>query len=373
LMIRVLSNKYPSGPNEPKEIVMTTAPTIETPAPASVGDPGHILQIGMGFWASKTLLSAVELGLFTELSGRGLTAVQIAERLDLHERSREDFLDALVALGLLDREGDGPAAVYSNTADTAAFLDKGSPAYLGGILEMSSSRLYGFWGSLTEALRTGLPQNEVKSGAPSLFDGIYADPEHLETFLAGMSGLQLGAFHALAHTLDLSAYTTFCDLGGANGELAAIIAAANPQLTGVVLDLPPVVPIANAHLARKGVADRVTAVAGDFFVDDLPTADVYFMGNVLHDWDEPGKQALIDKAYAALPPGGILVAIENVIDDARRENAFGLLMSLNMLIEFGDASDYTGADFRAWCGQVGFRRFDLISLAGPSAAAVAYK
>src|SRR4051812_12139542 len=291
---------------------MTVAPAVETEAPTGDVHPDHILQIGMGFWASKTLLSAVELDLFTELSGGGLTAPQIADRLDLHERGRDDFLDALVSLGLLIRDGDGPGVVYGNTTDTAVFLDKGSPAYLGGILEMSSARLYGFWGSLTEALHTGLPQNEIKIGAPGLFEAVYADPERLENFLAGMSGLQIGAFTALSHTLDLSGHTTFCDIGGANGALAAIIAAANPGLTGSVLDLPPVVPIANANLNRKGVADRVAAVAGDFFADDFPTADVYFMGNVLHDWSEPEKQALIDKAYAGLPSGGILVVVENI-------------------------------------------------------------
>ncbi len=352
---------------------MTTAPIVETTVHSVTVSPEHILQIGMGFWASKTLLSAVELGLFTVLGGRSLTASQIADRLDLHVRSRADFLDALVSLGLLDRLGDGPDAVYSNTSDTAVFLDSESPAYLGGILEMSSSRLYGFWGSLTEALHTGLPQNEIKTGAPSLFEGIYADPEHLETFLNGMAGLQLGAFTALAAKLDLSSHTTFCDLGGANGELAAIIAAANPHLTGRVFDLPPVVPIANAHLARKGVADRVTAVVGDFFADELPAADVYFMGNVLHDWDEAEKQALIDKAYAALPPGGILVAIENVIDDARRTNAFGLLMSLNMLIELPGGFDYTGAQFDSWARKAGFARTEVLHLAGPTSAAIAHK
>jgi len=202
---------------------MTTAHAIQTEALTGAVHPDHILQIGMGFWASKTLLSAVELDLFTELSGGGLTATQIADRLDLHQRSRDDFLDALVSLGLLARDGDGPGAVYSNTPDTAVFLDKGSPAYLGGILEMSSARLYGFWGSLTEALHTGLPQNEIKTGAPGLFDGVYADPERLQTFLNGMTGLQIGAFTALSHTLDLSSHTTFCDIGGANGGLAAMI------------------------------------------------------------------------------------------------------------------------------------------------------
>jgi len=352
---------------------MTAAPAIESEAPTGDVHPDHILQIGMGFWASKTLLSAVELDLFTELSSGGLTAAQIANRLDLHQRGRDDFLDALVALGLLARDGDGPGAVYSNTPDTAVFLDKGSPAYLGGILAMSSARLYGFWGSLTEALHTGLPQSEIKTGAPGLFDGVYADPERLENFLDGMTGLQLGAFTALSHELDLSDRRSFCDIGGANGTLAAIVAAANPSLTGLVFDLPPVVAIATANLASKGVADRVTAIAGDFFVDDFPAADVYLMGNVLHDWDETTKQTLIDKAYAGLPSGGILVAIENVIDDARRANAFGLLMSLNMLIELPGGFDYTGEQFDTWARRAGFARTEVRHLAGPSSAAIAFK
>lgn len=352
---------------------MTTATALATEAPTADVHPDHILQIGMGFWASKTLLSAVELDLFTVLSSGGLTAPQLAERLDLHSRGRDDFLDALVALGLLAREGDGPGSVYSNTPDTAVFLDKASPAYLGGILTMSSTRLYNFWGSLTEALHTGQPQSEIKSGAPSVFEGMYDNPDHLERFLNAMSGLQLGAFLALGRTIDFSAHTTFCDLGGANGALAGIVATANPHLTGTVFDLPPVGPIATANLARQGVGDRVTAVGGDFFTDELPTADVYFLGNVLHDWAETEKQTLIDKAYAALPSGGILVVIENVIDDARRENAFGLLMSLNMLIEVPGGFDYTGAQFDGWARKAGFSRTEVRPLAGPTSAIIAYK
>jgi len=336
-------------------------------------NPEHILQIGMGFWASKTLLSAVELELFTHLGDDALTAEQIGTKLDLHARSRYDFLDALVALGLLERDGNGPDARYRNTRETAVFLDKDSPAYVGGILEMANARLYGFWGSLTEALHTGEPQNEIKTGAPGLFEGVYAEPEKLQTFLDGMQGVQLGAFSALCSTLDLSAHAQFCDIGGANGTLAAMVATANPHITGITFDLPPVAPVAEANLARHGVADRVDVVIGDFFADDFPPADVYFMGNILHDWDEDQKQLLIDKAYAGLRPGGMLVCIENVIDDERRVNAFGLLMSLNMLIELPGGFDYTGAQFDGWARSAGFARTEVRPLAGPTSAAIAYK
>ena len=188
-----------------------------------------------------------------------------------------------------------------------------------------------------------------------------------------MQGVQLGAFTALCATLDLSTHSRFCDIGGANGTLAAMIATANPQLTGITFDLPAVAPVAEANLARHGVNDRVTAFAGDFFVDEFPPADVYFMGNILHDWSETEKQALIDKAYAGLPSGGILVAIENVIDDDRRTNAFGLLMSLNMLIEVPSGSDYTGAQFDRWARAAGFARTEVRNLAGPTSAAIAHK
>ena len=347
--------------------------TVIDDAPARTVNPEHILQIGMGFWASKTLLSAVELELFTHLGDDRLTADEIAATLDLHPRSRYDFLDALVALGLLDRDGDGPDARYRNTQETVVFLDKDSPAYVGGILEMANARLYGFWGSLTEALHTGQPQNEIKTGAPGLFEGVYAEPDRLQVFLDGMQGVQLGAFSALCDTLDLGDRSRFCDVGGANGTLAAMVAAANPHLTGVTFDLPPVAPIAQANLARHGVADRVEVAIGDFFVDDFPPADVYFMGNILHDWDEAQKRLLIEKAYAGLTPGGVLVAIENVIDDERRVNAFGLLMSLNMLIELPGGFDYTGAQFDGWAKAAGFARTEVRPLAGPSSAAIAYK
>jgi len=146
--------------------------------------PDTILQLGFGYWGSRTLLSAVELGLFTELARAPLDAVTIGKRLQLHPRSLLDFLDALVALGMLTKD-DGH---YANTPETACFLDRDKPTYVGGFLEMSSVRLYSFWGNLTEGLRTGEPQNEAKHGR-DLFDEIYKDPKQLRSFLKAMTGI----------------------------------------------------------------------------------------------------------------------------------------------------------------------------------------
>ena len=351
--------------------------TLGSDTPTAVNarppDPSAIMQVGMGFWPSKTLLSAVELGLFTLLGSSSLTAGEIADRLQLRSRAVFDFLDGLVALRLLEREGSAEAAVYSNTRDTAVFLDANSPLYIGGILEMANARLYGFWDGLTDALRTGAPQNEIKHTGRSMFEELYADPARLEQFMQAMSGISLGNFAALADAFDFSAYQTVCDVGGATGQLSIILAQRHPHLSCVSFDLPVVEPIAQRSIEAAGLAERVSTASGDFFADPLPPADVITMGMILHDWNLERKKLLIQSAYDALPPGGALIAVENIIDDERRENVFGLMMSLNMLIEFGDAFDFTGDDYRVWCEDAGFTKVEILPLAGPASAAIAYK
>jgi len=336
-------------------------------------DPSHIMQVGMGFWPSKTVLSAVELGLFTELGSGSMTGEEVGRRLGLHPRAIYDFLDTLVALRLLDRDGDGPDGRYRNTPETAMFLDRGNPSYVGGILEMSNARLYRFWGDLTEALRTGKPQNEIKHTGRPVFEELYSNPARLEQFMSAMQGISLGNFHALAEDFDFSKYETVCDVGGATGQLCTILATRHPHLRCTSYDLPAVAPIAERAIAAAGLSDRVAVASGDFFADPLPHADVITMGLILHDWNLDGKMHLIRSAHDALPDGGAFIVIENLIDDARRENAFGLMMSLNMLIEFGDAFDYTGGDFERWCREVGFHEVEIRPLAGPASAGIAYK
>jgi hypothetical protein len=331
--------------------------------------PEKILQTGFAFWPAKTLLSAIEMGVFTDLA-RGPEAYDsLAGRLGLHPRASRDFLDTLVALGFLTRTGD----VYANTPETDLFLDRRKPSYVGGILEMCNHRLYPFWGNLTEALRTGLPQNEVKSGAAGLFQTIYADPARLREFLASMTGISHGANLTIAHALPWKDYRTFVDVGTAQGDLAAQVALANGHLTGTGFDLAEVAPIFEEYVARVGVADRLTFKPGDFFKDDLPTADVVMMGHILHDWDLPTKKMLIGKAYAALPAGGALIVYEAIIDNDRSKNAFGLMMSLNMLIETHGGFDYTGADCEGWLREAGFSSTRVQHLVGPDSMVLGIK
>ena len=336
-------------------------------------NPSPILQTAFGFWNSKVLLTAVQFGLFTKLAGRRLTGAELGAELELHPRAIADFFDALVAMKFLDREGDGPDVKYYNTPEGSLFLDEASPRYIGGILTMLNARLFKFWNDLPEALRTGQAQNETKHGHKGVFEEIYANQAGLEQFLGAMTGISRGNFEALAEKFDFSKFQTLCDVGGATGLLSIEAAKRHPRLKCVSFDLPPVEPIAKKQIAAAGLENRVTTAAGDFFKDPIPKADVITMGMILHDWNLEKKMTLIRKAYDALPPGGAFVAIEALIDDARRENVAGLMMSLNMLIEFGDAFDYTGSDFAGWCREVGFREFKVIPLTGPSSAAVAYK
>jgi hypothetical protein len=342
---------------------------------AQLSTSDHIMQIGFGFWGSKTLLSAIELDLFTVLANGPLDASTLGERLGLHphlgqdKRGTRDFLDALVALKLLERSNDG---MYRNTEATNIFLDRRKPSYVGGILEMANARLYGFWGSLTEALRTNQPQNEIKHGE-NLFDALYTDPNRLEGFLKAMTGISMGAAIAIAQKFPWSEYRTVIDIGAAQGGLPVQVALAHPHITGGGFDLALVGPIFQKYVSEHGLDARLRFYEGNFFIDPLPTADVLVMGHILHDWDLDTKRMLLQKAHDALPEGGALIVYEALIDDDRRANAFGLMMSLNMLIETQGGFDYTGQDCCEWMREVGFRQTRVEHLVGPDAMVIGIK
>ena len=330
--------------------------------------PEKIMHLGMAFWGSKTLLSAVELEIFTILATGPMDAETLRKRLDLHERSALDFFDALVALGMLDRH-DG---LYSNTPETNLYLDKAKPSYIGGFLAMVNDRLYGFWGNLTEGLKTGRPQNEAKHGG-NFFEILYSDQTKLANFMQAMTGISMGSSKAIAQKFPWKDYQTLIDIGSAQGGLVVEVGKAHSHVTGGGFDLPVTGPLFEEYVASFGLSDRFRFIPGDFFTDDLPSADVLSMGHILHDWDLEQKKTLIQKAYDALPDGGALLVFEGIIDDERRKNAFSLLMSLNMLIELPGGFDYTGADCCGWMKEAGFRETRVEHLAGPESMVIGTK
>jgi O-methyltransferase domain/Dimerisation domain len=325
-----------------------------------VNSADRIIELGFGFMASKTVLSAVELGLFTGLARGPMDCEALRRKLGLHRRGARDFFDALVAMGLLRRRG----ARYSNAPESARFLDRSNPDYVGGILEMCNARLYPFWGSLTEGLRTGKPQNEIKAGE-ELFDALYADRQALKAFCKAMTGRTLPAARAIARKFPWRSYQTFADIGTSEGALPVQVALAHKHLICTGFDLPPVRPLFEEYTAAKRVSDRVSFQAGDFFKDPLPRAQVLSMGAILHDWNLAEKRRLIAKAYDALPKGGAFIVFEWLIDDARSKRVAALMMSLNMLIESQGGFDFSGADCRRWMREAGFSRSRVEHLAGP--------
>ncbi|OAI30184.1 methyltransferase [Methylosinus sp. R-45379] len=330
--------------------------------------PEKILGLGFAFWNSKVLLSAVELGLFTVLAEGPADAETLRARLGLHQRSARDFFDALVALGMLEREN----GLYRNTAETDLFLDRAKPSYVGQILEMSNLRLFSSWNRLTDALRTGAAQSE-NAAEGDFFGALYADPQKLRGFLTAMSGISAGPAQAIAAKFPWKDYASFVDVGCAQGMVPVTVARAHPHLTGGGFDLPQVQPVFDDFVAQNGLSDRLRFYPGDFFKDELPKVDVIVMGHILHDWNLEEKRLLLAKAYEALPKGGALIVYEALIDDERKTNAFGLLMSLNMLIETPGGFDYTGADCQGWMREAGFFETRVEHLLGPDSMVVGVK
>ncbi|MGO4329064.1 methyltransferase [Cupriavidus sp. 2TAF22] len=355
-------------------------------APADAGaalSPQHLLQLGMGFWAAKAMLSAVELGVFTQLARQPLDAGALGAALGLHPRGAADFLDALVALRVLDREdggqgggqeggGQGGAGRYRNTPEADHFLDKAKSTYVGGLLEMANARLYPAWGALTDSLRTGKPQGDAAEGTDP-FATLYRDEAGLRGFLRAMTGVSLAAAQAMAQRFPWQECKTVIDIGAAQGALPVQLALAHPHLRGGGFDLPAVGPVFDAYVAEHGLQDRLRFYPGDFFNDPCPQADVLVMGHILHDWDLEQKLHLLRQCHAALPSGGRLIVYDAMIDDARRQNAFGLLMSLNMLIETPGGFDYTGTQCCDWARQAGFAQARVEPLSGADSMMIATK
>lgn len=326
--------------------------------------PDAIMQLTRAYAGSKALVSAVELGLFTTLADGPLTGEALRAKLGLQPRGTADWLDALVSLGMLERDGD----LYANTAATGRYLDRGKPTYVGGmVVGMAADTSH--WDSLTAALRTGRPQIEGDED----YLGQYHDPALFTEFMHSMTGLSMGAAQAIAERFPWQRYRTVIDVGAAEGCVPVQLALRHPQLTGGGFDLPMVGPAFEDYVNAHGLADRLRFYPGDFFADPLPPADVLVMGHVLHNWSLEQKLELLGKAYRALPNGGALIVYESLIDDDRRANTFGLLLSVAMLLATHDGFGYTGAQCLSWMSDIGFRDSYVQPLAGPDSMIVGLK
>lgn len=337
---------------------------------------GHsrIFDAMRGVHINQTLRAAVKLDLFTLLAEKPLTTEGIRTSLGLHGRGLCDFLDTLVSMELLERDGNETDVRYRNTEEVSLFLVKGSPQYIGWSLEHRMQVFEQSWAALAEALKTGQPvRQDIRESGKDLFELNYQTDEGARTFVEGMNFGQLGSFTDFAREFDFSGCHTLCDIGGANGLLSILVAGQNRHMKCISFDLPALEPYSLKKIAEAGLSDRITVANGNFFEDDFPQADIITMGNILHDWNLEQKKLLIGKAYSALSGEGRLVVIENIIDNERRKNTAGLLMSVQMLLVTEGGFDFTAADFDSWAREAGFKKTSSMHLEGNSSAVIAYK
>jgi SAM-dependent methyltransferase len=306
---------------------------------------GSILRLATAFYSSRVVMAAVELGVFTVVAAKPLDEDGLRARLGLAGRGVREFLDALVALGLLERREHG----YGNSALAARYLDRGSAEYAGGFVSLADRKMYHVWARLTEALRTGKPQFSSRG---EFFDG-YADAATTRRFLAALDAANAPIAAELADEPAWPRVATALDVGGGRGTLVAALAGANPGLRGICFDLPPLRPYFEEQAAALGVGDRVAFVAGDFFSDPLPPADAAILGHVLHNWDVEARRRLLGSVARALPDGGMLFIYDPMLDGgaSRISNLFS---SLNMLLNTVSGAEYEVAECAGWVTEAGF-------------------
>jgi hypothetical protein len=320
--------------------------------------PDRILELGYAFRKAKVLLSAVELGIFTVLAEGPLDCETLRQRAGIDQRGARDFFDALLALGLLERDDAGR---YSNTPETGCYLDAHKPSYIGGDLAHLNERMYASWNGLSAALRTGKPQSGL--GKSDYFPTLYADQSRLNAFVRGMTGGSLLAARAIAAKFPWRDYATVIDVGTAEGCLPVEVARVHAHIRGGGFDLPQIRSHFDDYVRRQGLGERLSFHPGDFLSDPLPRAEVLVMGRVLHNWDLATKTMLLAKAHDALPSGGALIVYERLIDDERRASTAGLLASLHMLLMTAGGFDFTAADCIGWMREAGFGRTEVEPLA----------
>jgi len=324
--------------------------TTEDPQTAPAVDPGPLIRLTIADCAAKVLHSAVTLGVFGALAeGRPADSAELAWRTGLHHRMVPDFLDALAGLGLLERTEGGR---YRNSPLAQTYLVPDSSSYLGGFVELTNETLYGTWGRLTEALRSGEPQHLDPDKGGFVGDR-HKDPAKMKRFLAGLDAYSDRMGAELARRLDWGRHSSFVDLGGARGNLAAVLVRAHPHLKATCFDLERTRPLFTEHIGGLGLADRIAFAGGDFFADPLPPADVVVLGHILHGFDTGRRRELLGRVFEAVRPGGTVLVYDRMVDDDRSDPE-RLLSSLHMRLVSPDGSEYRVADCRSWLREAGF-------------------
>ena len=337
----------------------------DTPLP----DPSVVLDLLIAFRCSKTMFAAVALGLFDSLESQPRTLAGLAEELELDPDALERLLDACVGLHLLDRRGD----VYENTPMASAYLCQQSPSRLTGYINYSNTAMWKLWTNLEEAVREGTNRWHQTFGWDGpIFSHFFRTEDARREFLMGMHGYGLISSPQVVAAFDLGRFRRLVDLGGATGHLAIAACRRYPSLQAVVFDLPGALPLAREIVGASPAADRIELVAGDFFVDPLPEADLYALGRILHDWSEAKILDLLRRVLDRLPAGGAVLIAEKLLDDDKRGPRWAQMQNLNMLA-IAEGKERTLAEYRALLEQVGFTQVMGAKTPSPLDAVLAVK
>ncbi|MFI0411620.1 methyltransferase [Actinomadura sp. 3N508] len=330
-------------------------------------DPEPLISMSTRDCAAKVLQSAVTLGVFGKLAEGPASAEQAAGRIGLHPRMAADFLDALAGLGLLERL-DGR---YRNAPIAQEYLVPDSSTYLGGFIELTNETLYGTWEKLTDALRTGEPQR-LDPDKGGFVGRQHENPATMKRFLTGLDAYseRLGA--EIARRGDWSRHESFVDLGGARGNLAAVLVRSHPHLKATCFDLERTRPLFTEHVTGLGLEERISFVGGDFFTDPLPEADVVVLGRILHGFETEQRKALLQRVFESVRPGGTVLIYDRMLDDDRSDPR-RLLSSLHMRLVSPSGSEYRAVDCCAWLTEAGFVRAEAEAMMGAQTLVVAHK
>jgi acetylserotonin O-methyltransferase len=332
-------------------------------------DPSIVLELIEAFRCSKVMFAAVSLGVFDRLAKGPRSAETLSHELPANLDALTRLLDACVGLRLLARDGSH----YVNTPSAAAYLCSESPRRITGYINFSNEFLWNLWGRLEDAVREGTHRwKQVHGWEGPLFSNFFRTEESKREFLFAMHGQGIISSPQVVSAFDLSRFETLCDLGGATGHLAIAACQRYPGLRAVIFDLAGTNPLAQEIVAASDVAARIEIAAGDFFTDPLPEVQLFALGRILHDWSEPQVIALLQRIYAALPPGGGVLIAEKLLYEDKTGPQWAQLQSLNMLV-CTEGKERTITEYESLLSRCGFRDVQAMRTQSPLDALLAIK
>ena len=332
-------------------------------------NPTPVLDLIQAFRRSKTMFTAVSLGIFDRLGDGAADAETLARELAANSDALQRLLDACVSLGLLEKAG----SVYSNSPVAKTYLTRSSPHTLTGYILYSDRALYPLWANLEAAIREGANRwEQTFGGKASIFEHFFRTQEARQDFLSGVNGFGQLSSPAVIAAFDLSRFRRLVDLGGGTGHLALTACACYPQLQGAVFDLPAGMSTAREYVGRKSLGVRLDLIEGDFFTDPLPEADLFALGRILHDWSEDKIRTLLRKVWERLPSGGALLIAEKLLNDNKTGPLPALMQSLSMLV-CTEGKERTLAEYTALLREAGFAQIEGKVTSAPLDAILAVK